>query len=143
MFLSLDATFWIQLVNFAIFFALLNVLFLRPVGQAIRKRREYIDGVVSDYAAYQGQAKALRERAERVRTEARREAEAKVSKARADASNTAAELASQYAAKAQATVEEAQGSAAAELQRARTNEEHLVQQLADIMVERTLGAAAQ
>jgi F0F1-type ATP synthase membrane subunit b/b' len=143
MFLSLDATFWIQLVNFAIFFALLNVLFLRPVGQAIRKRREYIDGVVSDYAAYQGQAKALRERAERVRTEARREAEAKVSKARADASNTAAELASQYAAKAQATVEEAQGSAAAELQRARANEERLVQQLADIMVERTLGAAAQ
>ena len=143
MFLSLDATFWVQLVNFAIFFALLNVLFLRPVGQAIRKRREYIDGVVSDYAAYQGQAKALRERAERVRTEARREAEAKVSKARADASNTAAELASQYAAKAQATVEEAQGSAAAELQRARANEERLVQQLADIMVERTLGAAAQ
>jgi F0F1-type ATP synthase membrane subunit b/b' len=39
MFLSLDGTFWFQLVNFAIFFAILNVVFLRPVGEAIKKRR--------------------------------------------------------------------------------------------------------
>ena len=55
----------VQLINFAIFFALLNVLFLRPVGKAIRKRREYIDGVVNDYANYQAEAKTLREQAER------------------------------------------------------------------------------
>jgi F-type H+-transporting ATPase subunit b len=141
-FLSLDGTFWIQLINFAIFFALLNVLFLRPVGQAIRKRREFIDGVVADYATYQAGAKTLREQAERVRAEARREAEQKVAKARADASNKTAELASQYAAQVQATVEEAARNANAELAQARANEERLVDQLADVMVERTLGAAA-
>ena len=142
MFLSLDGTFVVQLVNFAIFFALLNVLFLRPVGNAIRKRREYIDGVVSDYAKYQGDAKALRERAERVRADARREAEQHVAKFRADASNKAAELASQYASQVQSTVEEATRNAGAELTRARANEERLVKQLADVMVERTLGPAA-
>ncbi|MEO6834324.1 MAG: ATP synthase F0 subunit B [Candidatus Tumulicola sp.] len=143
MFLSLDGTFWVQLFNFAIFFALLNVLFLRPVGQAIRKRREYIDGVVSDYATYQANAKALRERAERVRVEARREAEQRVAKARADASNEAARLASQYAATAQSIVEEAQRSADAELAQARKNEERIVKQLSDIMVERTLDVASR
>ncbi|HEU5480860.1 MAG TPA: hypothetical protein VFU90_13530 [Candidatus Tumulicola sp.] len=141
MFLQLDGTFWIQLVNFAIFFALLNVLFLRPVGQAIRKRRQYIDGVVADYADYQAQAKELREQAERVRAQARREAEQKVAKARADASNESAELAARYAAKVAATMEEAARNADAELQRARAGEDRLVRQLAGQMVERTLGAA--
>jgi len=141
MFLQLDGTFWVQLVNFAIFFALLNVLFLRPVGQAIRKRRRYIDGVVADYADYQAQAKELREQAERVRAQARREAEQKVAKARADASNESAELAARYAAKVAATMEEAARNADAELQRARAGEDRLVRQLAGQMVERTLGAA--
>ncbi|MGA8535705.1 MAG: ATP synthase F0 subunit B [Candidatus Tumulicola sp.] len=143
MFLSLDGTFWVQLFNFAIFFALLNVLFLRPVGRAIRKRREYIDGVVSDYAKYQSDAKALRERAERIRAEARCEAEQKIAKSRADASNETSELASRLSAQVQSTVEEAQRNAKAELDKARTNEERLVKQLADVMIERTLGTAAK
>ena len=143
MFLSLDGTFWVQLLNFAIFFALLNVLFLRPVGRAIRKRREYIDGVVSDYAKYQGDAKALREQAERIRAEARRDAEQRIAKERADASNESAGLSSGFAAKVQAIVEEAHLNANAELDRARADENRIVKQLADAMVERTLGVAAK
>ncbi|HEY1653597.1 MAG TPA: hypothetical protein VGF86_00620, partial [Candidatus Tumulicola sp.] len=131
------------LINFAIFFALLNVLFLRPVGKAIRQRREYIDGVVSGYAKYQGEAKALRERADGLRAEARREAEQKVAKARADASNATAELATQYASRVQATVEEAQHGASGELDQARANEPRLVRELSDAMLERALGAAAK
>src|ERR1700722_11282788 len=107
MFLSLDGTFWIQLINFAIFFALLNVLFLRPVGKAIRKRREYIDSVVSDYASYQSEAKTLREQAERVRADPRRTAEAHLAKARGEASNEAATISADYNARTQSTVEEA------------------------------------
>lgn len=141
MFLRLDGTFWIQLANFAIFFALLNVLFLRPVGRAIRKRREYIDAVVSDYAAHQADAKTLREQAERIRGQARRDAEQTIGKARADASNESAELAARYAAQVQSTVEEASRNAEAELERARAGEDRLVRQLAGEMVDRTLGAA--
>ena len=140
MFLKLDGTFWIQLLNFAIFFALLNVVFLRPVGQAIRKRREYINGVVSGYAAYQADAKTLRERAEGIRAQARREAEQQLAKARADASNEAAALAAKYASKAQAIVDDAHRNADDALTRARAGEDRLVKQLSDLMVERSLGA---
>jgi F0F1-type ATP synthase membrane subunit b/b' len=143
MFLSLDGTFLIQLLNFAIFFALLNVLFLRPVGAAIRKRREYINGVVSDYAKYQASANTLREQAERVRAEARREAEQKIAKARADASNQTADLAAQYSTQVASIVDEAHRKANDELDRARSNEEQLVAQLSDLMVERALGGVSK
>jgi len=142
MFLSLDGTFWVQLANFAVFFALLNVLFLRPVGRAIRKRREYIEGVVSDYAAYQADAKTLREQAEGIRAQARRDAEQKIAKARADASNEAAALSVQYSSQVQAVVDEAQRNADAELNRARSGEDALVKQLSDLMVERSIGVQA-
>ncbi len=143
MFLSLDGTLVVQLINFAIFFALLNVLFLRPVGNAIRKRRAYIDSVTADYDTYQAEAKSLRAQADEVRAAARRDAEAQIAKARAEASNASAELAAQYAAKVQSAVESAHATAASELQTARANEEQVVTQLADLMVERTVLEAAK
>jgi F0F1-type ATP synthase membrane subunit b/b' len=132
----------VQLINFAIFFALLNVLFLRPVGAAIRKRREYIDGVVNDYANYQSEAKTLREQAERVRAEARRTAEAHLAKARGDASNEAAKIATDFSARTQSTLDEAHRKADAALTAARAGEDKLVDQLAASMVERALGAGS-
>src|SRR5579871_6787482 len=97
MFLSLDGTLFVQLLNFAIFFALLNVVFLRPVGRAIAKRRAYIDGLVSDYDRYQAEAHKLRSEAEAIRAEARRRAEQTVAAARAAASNEAAAISRRYA----------------------------------------------
>lgn len=141
MFLQLDGTFWIQLINFAIFFALLNVLFLRPVSRAIRQRREYINSVTADYDRYQAEAKALRAQAEDVRLAARRQAEATIAKARADASNQAAQLATDYNVQAQSTIESAQAMVASELEAARANEGAVVKQLADLMVQRTVSEA--
>jgi len=141
MFLKLDGTFWIQLLNFVIFFAVLRVVFLAPVSRAIRARRAYINGVTSDYDKYQGEANTLREQAEAVRASARRDAEAALSKARAEASNTAADLTAQYTTEAQATVERAQLTARGELEEARANESQLVQQLTDLMLERTVSEA--
>jgi F0F1-type ATP synthase membrane subunit b/b' len=141
MFLSFDGTFWVQLVNFAIFFALLNVLFLKPVGAAIRKRRDYIESVSSDYDSYQAQANEMRQHAEKVRAEARREAEAVLAKSRADASNQTAELSASYAEKVQGTIEGAQHTVAGELEAAKANEAQLVSQLAGVMVDRTVGKA--
>jgi F0F1-type ATP synthase membrane subunit b/b' len=142
MFLQLDGTFVVQLINFAIFFALLNVVFLRPVSTAIRKRREYINSVTNDYDAYQAQAKSLREQAESVRSGARREAEAALVQARAAASNSAAEIATAYNAKVQATMEHATQTVAGEIQAARAEEPALVKQLADLMVDRTVSESA-
>ncbi|MGR4065064.1 MAG: ATP synthase F0 subunit B [Vulcanimicrobiaceae bacterium] len=137
MFIIPDGTAIIQLLNFAIFFAVLSVL-LRPVALAVRKRRAYIDSLASDYGSYQMEAAELRKQAESVRAGARREAEQIIAKARADASNRAAELSGDYAKRAQAVVEEAQHSAGIELERARTDQERLVRSLADEMLARAL-----
>lgn len=143
MFLSLDGTFFVQLVNFAIFFALLNVLFLRPVSRAIRKRREYINGVASDYERYQTQAKTLREQGERLRAQARRDAEQAIAKARAEASNATAELTARSSAKVQQVVEEANREAAGELEAARRDAQPAVLQLANLIVDRALTETAK
>lgn len=143
MFLTPDGTILIQLVNFAIFFALLNVVFLRPVSAAIRKRREYINSLTSDYDAYQAQAKALREKAEAIRAAARRDAEATMAKARAQASNAAADLAISYGSQIRATIEHADKTVADELEKARANEHETVQQLANLILERTLSEPAR
>ncbi len=143
MFLKLDGTFFVQLVNFAIFFALLNVLFLRPVGKAIAKRREYINSVTADYDKYQAEANALRANDERLRAEARREAEQIVAKGRADASNATAELATKYGSQAQTVVEEAQRQVASELDAARAQSQRTVGELAGLMVDRALSEAAR
>jgi F-type H+-transporting ATPase subunit b len=140
-FLSLDGTFFVQLVNFAIFFALLNVVFLRPASKAIVKRRQYINGVLSDYEKYQSEANALRAEGERERARARRDAEQAISAKRAEASNAAADLAARYAATVQEIVESAHGEAAAELDAARVGAQRQVEQLASLMADRALAEA--
>jgi F-type H+-transporting ATPase subunit b len=143
MFLKIDGTLVVQLVNFAIFFALLNVVFLRPVGRAIAKRRQYIDGLVADYDTYQAEGAKLRQEAEAIRVAARRNAEQTVAAARATASNEAAEIASRYALQAKSTVEAAQSAAAAELENARCGEGETIRRLADVMLERVVPEAAR
>lgn len=138
MFLQPDGTFWVQLINFAIFFAILSAVFLRPVSRAIRERRAYINGVSADYEKYQTEGSKLRADAEGVRAAARREAESTIAKARADASNKAAEISAQFAAQSQSTIEAADKQVETELAAARVGEEALVRQLADLMVERTV-----
>lgn len=138
MFLKLDGTFWVQLINFAIFFALLTVVFLRPVGDAIRKRREYINSLVAHYDLYREQAADLRAQADATRAAARREAEQILAKARAEASNQTADIAQAYSRRGSTAIEDAQRIARAELDAARANREPRVRELADMMLERTL-----
>ncbi len=142
-FLAIDGTLVVQLVNFAIFLVLLNIVFLRPVGRAIAKRREYINSLVSDYDRYQEEARSLRAEAENVRVVARREAEHRLGTSRAAGSNEAAEVSSRYAQRAQTIVEEAQRTAQAELEDARAGEGDAVARLAALMVERVMPEGAQ
>lgn len=142
MFLQIDGTFVVQLINFAIFFALLNVVFIRPVSKALVKRREYINSVTNDYDRYQAEAASLRTQAESIRAAARREAEAHMAKARAEASNEAAQISVEYGQRAAGIVEEAQRTVAAEVQAARASERQLAGDLANLMVERTISEKA-
>jgi F-type H+-transporting ATPase subunit b len=143
MFLQLDGTFFVQLINFAIFFALLTVVFIRPVGNAIAKRREYINSLTNDYDRYQAEAQSLRAQAETIRATARREAEAHLAKVRADATNEAGAITAQYAEQVEKTIQGAQNTVAAELGQARANQSQIVGDLANMMVQRTVTEAAQ
>ena len=59
MFLSVDATLIVQVVNFIVFLLVLNVVFTRPVGAAIAKRRAYINGLSADTEQAEADLKAL------------------------------------------------------------------------------------
>ena len=142
-FLSIDGTLVVQLINFAIFFAVLNVVFLRPVAAAIATRREYIKSLVSDYDRYQAQAHELRTEAEGIRAAARREAEHRVAASRAQASNESAELSARYAAQAQSIVAQAQQTAQEELEAARASEGDAVRRVAQLMIERVIPEAVR
>jgi F-type H+-transporting ATPase subunit b len=142
MFLQIDGTFVVQLINFVIFFAILNFVFIRPVSRAIVQRREYINSVTNDYDRYQAETTSLRTQAESIRATARREAEASLTKARADASNEAAALSTQYNQQVAQTIEDADRTVAAELTAASASEDQLVRELAGLMVDRTLTEAA-
>jgi|SRR5579871_2795983 len=140
-FLSIDGTLVVQLVNFVIFFLVLNLVFLRPVGAAIAKRRAYINSLVSDYDRYQEEARTLRAEADAVRLAARREAEHRVAAARAAASNEAATMSSEYSRRAQDIVEDAQRTARSELEAARAGEAESVAGLAQVMLARVVPEA--
>lgn len=142
MFLKLDGTFVVQLINFAIFFAILSVVFIRPVSKAIVKRREYINSVTNDYERYQAETHALRAQAESIRATARREAEQMLAQERAKASNEAGMVAAEANAKAAAVIAEAERTVASEMQTARANQPQTVSDLADLMVERALSEKA-
>jgi F0F1-type ATP synthase membrane subunit b/b' len=142
-FLSFDGTFWIQLINFAIFFAILNVVFLRPVGEGVRKRREYLDGLVAQRDALQKEASALRARAEATRQAARRDAEILLSKARADVSNETSEIATNYNAQSSKHIADAQAAAAVEYEAASNAAQTHAEELAQLVVDRTFAGASR
>ncbi len=139
MFLLPDGTFWVQLMNFAIFFAILNVVFLRPVGDAIKKRREHIDGVQNDYERYAAQVASARSEADAKRAVARRDAEDVVAKAKAAAETEGAAHTAVAAEKAQVVVDVARSTVATEMTAARGREGELSQALARTLLERAIG----
>ncbi|HTV75282.1 MAG TPA: ATP synthase F0 subunit B [Candidatus Acidoferrales bacterium] len=138
MFLSLDGTFWIQLLNFAIFFAILNVVFLRPVGRAISERRAYIDSVRADYDRHVREAADLRKQAEADRAAARQAAAETFHTARNEAIAQAEHIAAEYAGKAGEIVRQARATVASELEQAHRKEAELARTLADAMLERAI-----
>ncbi|HEY1882963.1 MAG TPA: ATP synthase F0 subunit B [Candidatus Cybelea sp.] len=142
-FLSVNGTLVVQLINFAIFFAVLYVVFLRPVAAAISRRRQYINSLVSDYDRYQAEAATLRAQAEEIRAAARRDAEHRVAAQRAAASNEAAEISIGYSQRAQQAVEQAQATVRTELEEARAGEPQAVRGLADFMLDRVIPEASR
>ena len=108
MFLRSTGRSGVQLVNFAIFYAILYVVFLRPVQRAIVKRREYIDGLTHDYDRAQAQAIGLsRARPSKFAADARRESDHSWRRLATMAATRRRSIASDYAMRVQSIVEDA------------------------------------
>jgi F-type H+-transporting ATPase subunit b len=140
--LEIDGTLLVQLVNFIVFLAILNVIFFKPVGAAIARRRAYIDGLKHDIEQLQADAKALRGQADEHRAAARREADEAIARARVEAGKEADAIVGAAQTRASEIVVSAHGDVARELAAARTNEPRIVGALADEMLRRALGGLA-
>jgi F0F1-type ATP synthase membrane subunit b/b' len=136
MFLSLDGTFWFQLANFAIFYFIVDRVFLRPVTKALAERRAYIDGLKADTVTFEADAKALRAGAEATLAAARRDGAEKVAAARAEASSEAGRILGDYALRATAIADAHRATVAAELEAASASESALATSLAEQMIEK-------
>jgi F-type H+-transporting ATPase subunit b len=137
--LSLDGTLVVQLINFLIFLIVLNRIFLKPVGAAIVKRREYVDGVSRDIKQFEGDIRTLRAQADERRSVARREGDAAIAQARAAGQNEAASVAADYAARAAKLVQDAHDTVAGEVAHAREREQQIVESLAETLLTRAIG----
>jgi F-type H+-transporting ATPase subunit b len=141
-FLSIDGTLLVQVVNFILFIVLLNAVFLRPVGRAIAERRAYIDGLARDIESGEAEVRSARGRAEEQRAAARRDAEAAIAKARVAAQTEAGDVTGEYQRRALGIVEDAQRQVGTEIDAARANEAQIVDGLARTMLERAIGPGA-
>jgi F-type H+-transporting ATPase subunit b len=140
--LELDGTLLVQLVNFIVFLAILNVIFFKPVGAAIARRRAYVDGLKHDIEQLQTDAKSLRGQAEGHRAAARREADEAIARARVEAGKEADAIVVAAQTRASEIVVQAHGEVARELTAARADERRIVGALADEMLGRALGGLA-
>jgi len=140
--LSLDGTLIVQLVNFIVFLAILNEIFMKPVGAAIARRRAYIDGLMHDMEQLQRDAKELRGQAEARRLAARREAEEAIARARVAAAQEADALVVAAQSRAVEVTKQAHAEVAKEMASARSQEGRVVGLLANEMLNRALGDVA-
>ncbi|HTX04043.1 MAG TPA: ATP synthase F0 subunit B [Candidatus Acidoferrales bacterium] len=139
MFLSIDGTFWIQIINFFIFYAILNVVYIKPASAALRKRREYIDSVHNEYEAALREVEELKNEADTKRAEGRREGDHTAATIRNEAMRQAEEIVSRAQDEFSRIVEESESKIHRELNTARAEEHRLVRELADEMVARAVG----
>ncbi len=139
MLLQIDGTLILQIVNFIVFLAVLNVVFLSPVGRALAARRAFINAIGDDYENAQNEIRALRASGDSRRLATRRECEELVTKARNDAAVEAETISTRAHSLAHERVVQAQATVTAELAAAKQREDALAHELANVLYESALG----
>ncbi len=138
MLLSIDGTFLIQILNFVVFWILLNIVFIAPTRRAIEERLRLIAAtqresreLLERAAAIQAEADALIDAARRRTDDIMREAAGRAAAESRDIERAASE-------KAAASVALAHASVASERAHATEKQGALVQELARAMVHRAV-----
>ncbi len=134
MLLSIDGTFIVQILNFVVFWTLLNIVFIRPTRRAIEARQRAIDEVNRAAEADRARAEELRARAAAQLQEARRRSEELLRSASVRAAEEAQGIDRRASADAAASVQLAHAMVASERAQALAKQGPLISELARAMV---------
>jgi F0F1-type ATP synthase membrane subunit b/b' len=138
-FLQLDGTFWLQIINFFIFYAILNVVYIKPAAEALRKRRGYIDSVQAEYEAARRTLAELKAQADELHAEGRREGDHLAATIRNEAMRRAEEIVAKAQNESMTIIDSALSRVEGELNAARAARYRLANELADTMLQRVVG----
>src|SRR5689334_16020715 len=114
MLLSIDGTFLIQILNFAAFWILLNVLFIAPTRRAIEERQRLLAQQHREAEEFRAKGAALDAQAAALLDEARRKTDEVIRAAAAQASSETSAIEKKAAEEAAAAVALAHANVASE-----------------------------
>lgn len=142
MLLSIDGTFLVQILNFILFWVLLNYLVIAPIRRAIDQRSKYVTNLYREGDELEAQASGLRAQAEAIVSGARRKTDEAMRAAAAQAADTTHAIERKAAEEAAATVQMAHATVASERAIAVEKQHDFVEELAQTMVERATASGA-
>ena len=138
---DLDATLPLMAVQFALLAIILNVVFYKPLGNAIDERDGYVRSTTADAEERLAKAEKLAQDYEQALAGARREAKQLIESAQAEAEETGAKAMASAQAEAQAQRESVQQELEAQKQSAMAALEQQVDALSQQILSKLLGAA--
>jgi F-type H+-transporting ATPase subunit b len=139
MLLSIDGTFLVQILNFILFWVLLNYFFVAPTRRAIEERQKFVANLYREGDELQAKAAALQAQANVILNEARRTTEEAMRTAGAQAADESHLIERKAAEEAAASIAFAHATVAAERQQAVEKQQAFVTDLARTMVGRATG----
>ena len=142
MLLQPDGTLLVQMLNFIVFFVLLNVLFIAPTRRAIEERQRLIAGRYQEADALRGEAATIESQAASILDDARKRTDEIMRTAAARASAEAHDIERGAAEEAAATVALAHANVATERAAAVDKQGPFITELANAMTQRALEGAA-
>ncbi|MBV8171574.1 MAG: ATP synthase F0 subunit B [Candidatus Eremiobacteraeota bacterium] len=142
MLLSFDGTLLAQILNFVLFWILLDYVFIGPTRRAIEARQRYIATQQREADELAAQAKGLRVQADDILDEARRTTDEALRAASAQASDQARVIERKAAEEAGAIVALADATVAGERSQAVAKQAPFVEELARTMATRALDGEA-
>ncbi|MBC5825696.1 MAG: ATP synthase F0 subunit B [Candidatus Eremiobacteraeota bacterium] len=136
-----DGTLFVQILNFVVFWMLLNFFFIRPTQRKIDERLRHVARQYEEADASAAQSAAIMEQASGIVRDAARRAEALMREAAGRAAKETSAIEKDAVAQAATATENARATVAAERDRAQAAALPLIGELAREMVTKAMGPA--
>lgn len=139
---DLDATLPLMAVQFLLLVAILNALLFKPLGNAIDERDSYVRTNLTDARERLSKAESLAKQYEQELAETRRQSQAVITAAQADAQKIAAQKVAEAQQEAQVQREQAQQELDRQKQEAMHTLEQQVSNLSQQILDKLLGGVS-